>query len=183
VEPEEVLRLHLKRRLLGARDAGEHRQVGVGLGVLRDCDALVTGEGADDDIGALLLDELADLVGDGVGGVIATPDADELYRGAVDLGALPALEGGRLGVDGGAGVLLQREGDTGDGVLVEAAEGAFALAEDAQLDAFLLACAGCAFAAALGRRACLVGGVPAAAAGQQGGCRQEGSRDQPPWVA
>ena len=132
VEPEEVRRLYLQRRFLRAGDAGEHRQVGVGLGVLGDGDALVSREWPDDDVGAELLDEPPHLLEDAVRGVVATPGADQFDRGPGDLGTGEPVERARPRLHRGTGVLHHREGGTGDDVLVESAERPFALAEDPQ---------------------------------------------------
>ncbi len=151
VEAEVVLRLHLEGGLLRPGDAGQGRQLRVVAGVLRDRDALIARQRSDDDLGPVLFDQLADLTQDRVGGVIAAADPDQLDRGAVDLGAFPAVQGGGGRGDGRAGLVHQRQRHAGDGVLVEATEGALALAEDAQLHH--------AVTVDVGRWAALVGGV------------------------
>ena len=80
VEPEEVRSLHLQGGLLRAGDAVDERHLGVVLGVVGDGDAFVARERADHDLGAVLLDELADLLDDAVGGVVTATDADHLDR-------------------------------------------------------------------------------------------------------
>ena len=96
VEPEEVRRLHLQRRVLRAGDPVDERDLGMILGVVGDGDALVARERPDDDVGSVLLDELADLLDGAVGGVVAATDADQLDREAAGLGAGESVErGGR----------------------------------------------------------------------------------------
>ena len=117
-----------------AGDAVDERHLGVVLGVVGDGDALVAGQRADDDLGAVLLDERADLLDDAVGGVVTAADADELDVEPADVGAGEAVERGGGRVRRGATVFDHRQRRAGDDVLVEAAERALALAEDAELE-------------------------------------------------
>ena len=70
-EAEEVRRRIAQRGVLRGRGAVDEGHVRLGLGVVLDREALVAGERADDDLHAVLLDELADgadgAVGRGVG--------------------------------------------------------------------------------------------------------------------
>ena len=90
-EAEEVGSLHLQGCLLGTRDAVDERHLRVVLGVVGNRDAFVTGERPENDIGAVLLDDLADLLDGAVGGVIATTDADNLDRKATSGGTGESL--------------------------------------------------------------------------------------------
>ncbi len=82
VEAEEVRSLHLQGRLLRAGDAVDEGHLGMVLGIVGDRDAFVARERPDNDVGAVLLDDLADLLDDPVGGVVAATDADHLDRRA-----------------------------------------------------------------------------------------------------
>ena len=132
VEPEEVRRLDDHGGLLGTGDAVEERHVGMILGVVRDGDALVARERPDHHVGAVLLDDLANLLNDAVGRVVAAADADNLDGHAGDHGTAESLQraGGRVRRPAREGDERQRR--TGHDVLVERAEGALALAEDAE---------------------------------------------------
>ena len=103
VEPEEVRRLHLERRVLRARDAVDERLVRVLLRVVRDRDALVTRERADEDVRVLLLHQAARLLDRLVGRVVRAAVADDLDLLAADRRAVDAvgrLLAGRLGAGG-----------------------------------------------------------------------------------
>ena len=107
-------------------DAVDERHFRVVLGVVGDGDALVTGERADHDLGAVLLDERADLLDDAVGRGVAAPGPHEFDVEPGDVGAGEAVERSGRRVRGRTAVLDHRECGPGDDVLVEAAELAFA---------------------------------------------------------
>ena len=134
VEPEEVRRLDLQRRVLRARGAVDERLGGMLLGVVGHRDGLVTGERADHDVGAVLLHQLAGLLDGGRGLVVGAADAHELERMTVDRAARPARTG-VVGVDRPAArELRDRRHDTGEVLLVEGPEGALAVGKHADLD-------------------------------------------------
>ena len=129
MEAEEVRRLHLQRRVLRAGDAVDERLVRMLLGVVRDRDALVARERADQDVRVLLLHQAACLLDRLVGGVVRAAVADDLDRLAADLRALEAvgrLLAGRLG----AGGVDQRLVEARRGRLEERAERALAVRQE-----------------------------------------------------
>ena len=133
VEAEEVRRLHLQRRVLRAGDAVDERLVRVLLRVVRDRDALVTGQRADHDVGVLLLHQASRLLDRLVGRVVGTAITDDLDVLAGDLRALDAVAR-RLARGGAARVADQRQMRAGDGRLEERAERAFTVGQEADLD-------------------------------------------------
>src|SRR6185503_4758716 len=121
VEPEEVRRLHLQRRVLRARGAVDERLVRVLLRVVRDRDALVARQRADEDVRVLLLHQTAGLLDRLVRGVVRATDADELDLRAGDRRVVETV--GRLRARGlAAGVLDERGVRARDVRLVERAE-------------------------------------------------------------
>ena len=108
--------------------------VGCSLRVLGDCDALVTGQRPDQDVGLLLLHQALGLAEREVGGVVRATDADDLDRMAVDGAALHALERIVLVHDLGAGQLDERHDRATDVGAVERGERALAVREDGDLD-------------------------------------------------
>ena len=133
VEPEEVRRLHLQRRVLRAGDAVDERLVRVLLRVVRDRDALVAGERADHDVGVLLLHQAARLLDRLVGRVVGAAVTDDLDVLAGDLGTLDAVAR-RLAGGLAARVADQRQMRARDGRLEERAERTLAVGQEADLD-------------------------------------------------
>jgi hypothetical protein len=82
-----------------------------------------------------LLDERADLLDSAVSGVVTAADADQFDRNTCDCGATEAVECGVGCVRCSAGLVDQRQRRAGNYIFVEAAKGAFALAQDAESDA------------------------------------------------
>ena len=97
VEAEEVRRLHLQGRVLGARGAVDERDLGMLQRVVRDRDALVARQRADEDLGAELLDQAPSLLDRLVGRVVGAAVAHDLDRAAGDGRTVEAVAGLALG--------------------------------------------------------------------------------------
>src|SRR6202158_508568 len=133
VEAEEVRSLNLESRVLGARDAVEECLVRLRLGVVGHGDALVTGEGADHDVGAELFDEPPRLFDRFAGGGVGAAEADDLDVLACDLDAgHPVL---RQRTAGFAAIVRSQHGEgAAQVVVVERPEVSQAVRQDADLD-------------------------------------------------
>ena len=87
------------------------------------------------DVGAVLLDDLADLLDGAISGVVAATDADHLDRQTTGGRAGEPVERGGARVRRRPGLVDHGQRHPGLDVFVEATEGAFALGHDAELDA------------------------------------------------
>ena len=80
VEPEEVRRLNMHRRLLRPGNAVQERNLRMVLGVVRDSNRLITRKWADHHIGAVLLHDLANLLNCTIRCVVTTTNRNQLDR-------------------------------------------------------------------------------------------------------
>ena len=134
VEAEEVRRLHLERRVLRARGAVDERLVRVLLGVVGHGDRLVAGERADHDVGVELLHEPPGLLDRRVGAVVRAADPDDLDRVVADGAARHAVTRLVRVLRLGPGELREGRDDARQVLVVERAERALAVRQDADLD-------------------------------------------------
>ena len=134
VEAEEVRGPHLERRVLRARGAVDERLGRVLLGVVGHGDRLVAGERADHDVGTELLHEPPGLLDRRVGAIVRAADPDDLDRVVADGAARHAVTRLVRVLRLGPRELREGRDDARQVLVVERAEGALAVRQDADLD-------------------------------------------------